>query len=368
MSTIRIFLLLALLCSPAAGGSKTPERAEGREQTQPAETAKTDEAAAESADSAEGIEGAAKRRNKPFIRPPFLEKGDTVAIIATSSMIPAKADTAKVRAQFAAIGLNVRFGSRSFFDSKLAYTQTDDARAQELQQALDDPNIKAIIPFCGGYGAVRILDKVDLSHLRQHPKWIAGYSDITMLHLALQKKGIESIHATMPTSFRYDSVDVSMLSLGRALFGDTVNLALPPHPYNRPGKASGRLVGGNLSLIHAAAATPADIDTDEPFVLLIEDVGEKAYRIDRMMQNLQHSGVLRRAMAILVGYFTNIITVKEFEPTADIYALIRSYTDPLGIPVLFGVPSGHQLPNNALYMGRRVEVAVGEEGAIIRFK
>lgn len=309
-----------------------------------------------------------EEHNKSYIRPPFLCEGDTVAIVATSSLISQEADTAKVRAHFAAMGLYVKFGKRSFARDSVAYITTDSDRAADFQAAIYDPSVKAIIPFRGGYGAVRILDHIDLKPLHRNPKWIAGYSDITMLHLALAKEGIESIHGTMPGNFRYDTVDVAARSLRQALFGEAQDIELPPHPGNHPGKATGRLVGGNLSLIHAAAATPEAIDTEEPVVLLLEDVGEDAYRIDRMMQNLSRSGVLRNVSAILVGYFTKITKSKDFSPSNDVWGVLRSYTDPLEIPVVYGVPAGHEQPNMALYMGRRVYVEVDEEGAAIHFK
>ena len=190
---------------------------------------------------------------------------------------------------------------------------------------------------------------------------------LTVLHQALRKIGVESIHGTMPVLFRTDTLktDTSALSLRDALFGEIGGYRTPPHAYNRPGRAEGRLVGGNLSLIYALNGTDLDNDMDEPSVLFIEDVGENIYHIDRMMQNLKRSGKLARAKAVVVGYFNKMKFEKEWG--ADAEALINAYTASLGVPVIFGFPAGHASPNMSLYMGRRVSVVVTPEGAALEF-
>lgn len=303
-----------------------------------------------------------------FIRPPYLHEGDTVGLVAPSGKLPLKADTAKVRRRFESWGLHVVFGTHCADRSQPYFAGRDSERAADLQRMLDDPSVKAVVAYRGGYGSVRLLPLLDLSGLCERPKWIAGFSDATLLHLTLRRLGIESIHSTMPGSFVFDEEekDPSAESLRAALFGEQKRIDVLPHPLNRPGRAAGRLAGGNLSLICATLGTPEELQTDEPIVLLIEEVGEFAYRIDRMMQQLQRSGKLSNLAALLVGHFSHTEGVDKFG-AADIYEVIDSYAEPLGIPVVYGFPSGHAEPNLALYMGRRVEVSVDDGGASILF-
>lgn len=232
---------------------------------------------------------------------------------------------------------------------------------------IDDESVKAVIACRGGYGSVRLLPLVDLARLRERPKWVVGFSDITMLHLALRKLRIESIHGPMPAGFDFDGKeDPSAESLRQALFGETVCIEVEPHPLNQPGTASGCLSGGNLTVIRSADGTPEELTAEEPTVLLIEEVGEFVYRIDRLMQSLTRSGRLGSLKAILVGHFSDMVGMKKFG-VADAYAIISSYTRPLGIPVVFGFPAGHAEPNLAVYLGRRVTVSVDDEGARVEF-
>lgn len=209
-----------------------------------------------------------------------------------------------------------------------------------MQRALDDPSVRAVIFYKGGYGAIRTLDHLDLKVLRKHPKWLAGFSDVTVLHQALRKIGVESIHGTMPVLFRTDTLktDTSALSLRDALFGEIGGYRTPPHAYNRPGRAEGRLVGGNLSLIYALNGTDLDNDMDEPSVLFIEDVGENIYHIDRMMQNLKRSGKLARAKAVVVGYFNKMKFEKEWG--ADAEGIDQRLYGIFGGTCIFGFPAG----------------------------
>ncbi len=301
-----------------------------------------------------------------FIRPPYLQRGDTVGIVAPAGKLPLKTDTAKVRQRFESWGLHVKFGAHCADREQPYFAGTDEERAADLQAMIDDRSVKAVIAYRGGYGSVRLLPLIDLGRLREHPKWVVGFSDITMLHLALRRLGIESIHGPMPGSFLFDEEDPSAESLRQALFGETVRIEVEPHPLNQPGEASGRLAGGNLTVIGSATGTPEELLTDAPTVLLIEEVGEFVYRIDRLMQSLARSGKLGSVKAVLVGHFSDMMGMKKFG-VADADAVISAYTRPLGIPVVFGFPAGHVEPNAAVYLGRRVTVSVDEEGARVEF-
>ena len=306
-----------------------------------------------------------------FVRPPYLRPGDTVGIVTPARKLSEKADTAKVRERFASWGLNVKFAPH-FFDREQPYfAGTDLQRAADLQAMLDDPGIRAVVSYQGGYGSVRLLPLVDLTRLREQPKWLVGFSDVTMLHLALGRLGVESLHATMPGKFRFgadEQADAirSDESLRSALMGLWTRIDLDPHPLDCPGTAQGRLTGGNLTIVCSAIGTPEEPDFDTPAVLFIEEVGEHMYRLDRMMQQLVRSGLLAKCRAILVGHFTDMAGARHFG-VEDPYDIIAHYVRPLGIPVVFGLPAGHEDPNVALYMGREVTVTVNDAGASVEF-
>lgn len=311
--------------------------------------------------------GAQESDSTGFLRPPYLHRGDTVGIVSPAGKLPLKTDTAKIRQRFESWGLHVKFGAHCADREQPYFAGTDEERAADLQAMIDDESVKAVIACRGGYGSVRLLPLVDLARLRERPKWVVGFSDITMLHLALRKLRIESIHGPMPAGFDFDGKeDPSAESLRQALFGETVCIEVEPHPLNQPGTASGHLSGGNLTVIRSADGTPEELTAEEPTVLLIEEVGEFVYRIDRLMQSLTRSGRLGSLKAILVGHFSDMMGMKKFG-VADAYAIISSYTRPLGIPVVFGFPAGHAEPNLAVYLGRRVTVSVDDEGARVEF-
>ena len=311
--------------------------------------------------------GAQESDSTGFLRPPYLHRGDTVGIVSPAGKLPLKTDTAKIRQRFESWGLHVKFGPHCADREQPYFAGTDKERAADLQAMIDDESVKAVIACRGGYGSVRLLPLVDLARLRERPKWVVGFSDITMLHLALRKLRIESIHGPMPAGFDFDGKeDPSAESLRQALFGETVCIEVEPHPLNQPGTASGCLSGGNLTVIRSADGTPEELTAEEPTVLLIEEVGEFVYRIDRLMQSLTRSGRLGILKAILVGHFSDMVGMKKFG-VADAYAIISSYTRPLGIPVVFGFPAGHAEPNLAVYLGRRVTVSVDDEGARVEF-
>ncbi len=312
--------------------------------------------------------GARQIDSLPFIRPPYLQAGDTVGIVAPAGKLPEKVDTAQIRHRFEEWGLHVRFGTCLNPDKKAYFAAPDSVRAAELQGMIDDPAVKAVIACRGGYGSVRLLPHLRLEALREHPKWIVGFSDITTLHLALRRLGIESIHGPMPGGFRFrEDEEDSSESLREALFGEIRRIEVDPHPRNCYGEARGRLAGGNLTVICAANGTPEALRCDTPTILFIEEIGEFAYRIDRMMQSLERCGVLCNLQAVIVGHFTKTLGCDRFgveEPES----ILESYLRPLGIPVVFGFPAGHDEPNLALYLGREITVCVDQTGARIDFE
>ena len=300
------------------------------------------------------------------ICPPYLQLGDTVGLVAPAGRLPARTDTARIRERFASWGLYVKYGPHCCDDSESYFSAPDVQRAADLQAMLDDPSIKAVIACRGGYGSVRLLPWLRLEGLRGNPKWVVGFSDITTLHLSLSHLGIESIHGTMPGSFLFREEDVSAESLRRALFGLTRRIDVPAHPLNCPGQGRGRLTGGNLTVLCAACGTPEGLDFEEPTVLFIEEGGEHVYRVDRMLQQLLRSGVLYNVQAVVVGDFTRMSGAEQFG-VDDVCEVVAANLRMLGIPLLFGLPAGHDKVNEALYLGREVSVSVDEEGGHILF-
>ena len=312
------------------------------------------------------IESVAQTPDREFIRPPFLHAGDTVSVVAISSQLPEDCDTSFLQ-RFAGWGLTVKLGAHLYCRDSIWFAGSDIQRAGDLQRALDDSTVKAVIFYKGGSGAIRTLDHLDWSTFRRHPKWLVGYSDLTTMHYALRKMRVESIHGAMPVGFLADTtrVDSSAQSLREALWGEVTAYRTEPHPFNTFGRSFGRLTGGNLSLIYALNGTDLDNPLDEPSVLLIEDVAEHVYHIDRMMQTLKRSGKLARVSAILVGHFTKIKGEEKWGSSVE--ELIHEYTRDLGVPVIFGFPAGHEAPNYSLYMGRRVCVTVDSGGGLVEF-
>lgn len=300
------------------------------------------------------------------VRPPFLSPGDSVGVVAISSRITITQQEAESHLNvIRSWGLKIKLGEHLYDHSGGWFPASDEERAEDLQAMIDNDNIKAVIFFKGGYGSVRVLDYLNLNVLREKPKWLVGFSDLTTIHFALRKIGVESIHGTMPTVFLQNQTDYSAISMKNALFGYVYEYNIEPHRFNQYGTAVGSLVGGNLTLISALSGTNIDLDLDLPSVLLIEDTGESIYDIDRKMQQLLRSGKLNDVKAVLVGHFTNISGESTWQQT--IYELINDYVKDLNIPVIFNFPAGHQQPNYSVYMGRMVTVEVNESGGRLIF-
>lgn len=299
-----------------------------------------------------------------MITPPYLKSGDKIAIVATARKVsPAEMDVAITTMR--SWGLQVVTGPHLFGENN-QYSGTDEERASDLQMMLDDTGIKAIVCARGGYGTVRIIDQLDFSTFEQHPKWIVGYSDITVLHSHIQTQfGIETLHATMPINFPDEGTEAATGSLRKALFGETIEYHIPANSMNLPGNVSGVLTGGNLSILYSLADSSSDIQTQDK-ILFIEDLDEYLYHIDRMMINLKRSGKLSGIKGLIVGGLTkmNDNTV-PFGKKAE--QIIAEYALEAGIPVCFNFPAGHIADNRALIMGREVRLDIDSNGVSLLF-
>ncbi|MBA3706658.1 MAG: LD-carboxypeptidase [Bacteroidetes bacterium] len=287
-------------------------------------------------------------------RPAYLKKGDKIGIIAPARKV-SKEEMAPAIAILKGWGLNVVL-SKNLFKSNNQFSGKDEERTADLQGMLDDTSIKAIISARGGYGTLRIIDKINFEKFKKNPKWIIGYSDITVLHSHIHNLGIETLHATMPINFTKNKEATE--SLRKVLFGEKLNYEIKSHPLNRKGNATGQLVGGNLSLLHALTGSVSDIDTKGK-ILFIEDLDEYLYHIDRMMLNLKRAGKLKNLKGLVVGGMNDMKdNAIPFGKTAEeiILDAVKEYK----YPVCFNFPAGHVERNLTLYLGRKVKLNVDE--------
>lgn len=299
-------------------------------------------------------------RTAPHIRPPYLRVGDTVAVCnASNRAYPEKIEPGiKVLESW---GLVVERAT-NLYDADGRYGGTEEKRAAELQRMMDSPNIKAIFMARGGYGASQLLDKISFNRMRRHPKWVIGFSDATALHIALNNVGIETIHGAMMSTLGHQ--EESGEALHSALFNEGYDhITIETNEDCVKGKARGRLVGGNLSLIYSEQGTPYALNMDNA-ILFIEETDEYTYSIDRMLTNLKLSGKLDKLRGIVVGEFVR--TKQETgDPTAR--EVLTKRLSGLGIPVMFGAPCGHVRKNLPLFLGSEVTLEVNEDYSILSF-
>ncbi|MVN90705.1 S66 peptidase family protein [Mucilaginibacter aquatilis] len=296
------------------------------------------------------------------ITPPYLQKGDRVAIICPAKKLPKPMyDAVKLLKSW---GLEVELG-QTISASYNQFAGDDDLRAADLQQYINDTSIKAIFAARGGYGTVRIIDMVDFSKLLTHPKWIIGFSDITVLHAHLSRQlGLTTLHGQMPINIP-DATATSVETLRKALFGEELTYNISAHTLNRIGEGKGKLIGGNLAILISVLGSVSDYDYDGK-VLFIEDVGEYLYSIDRMMYTLKRADKLKNLAGLIVGGFTDLKDNDiPFGQTAAeiIQAAVKEYD----YPVCFDFPAGHVNDNYALKLGADVSLAVNLTQVSIRF-
>lgn len=300
-------------------------------------------------------------------RPAYLQKGDTIAIIAPAGILKNRKKVIEKAKQLAGSwGLKVVLGD-NLFNQGNHFAGTNEERASDFQKALDNPNIKAIWAARGGYGSVRILDKLDYTQFLKSPKWIIGYSDITAFHNHIHNLGVETIHGMMGTSLqdKVEDIPETISSLKKVLFGEELSYTVPSSKYNRVGETTGELVGGNIAILASMLGSKSQISTDGK-ILFIEEIGEYKYSIDRMLQSLKRAGYFDNLKGIIVG---NMTSVKKNTTSwgSSIEQLILDVV-PKNIPIVFDFPAGHEPDNRALIFGRKVEMKVSKENTYVVFK
>ena len=292
--------------------------------------------------------------------PPYLQKDDTIGLVCPAGFMAMERVETCIRV-LQNWGYRVRVGETVGSHSDNYFSGTDEDRLNDLQKMLDDKNIKAIMCARGGYGVSRIVDKIDFRKFKKHPKWIIGYSDITVLHSHIfSNYNISGLHAPMAAAFDDEEYrNEYVQSLQNVLSGKKIHYSCNIHPLNKKGKAKGELVGGNLSLLVNCIGTASDIKTKGK-ILFIEDVGEQLYNIDRMLYQMKRSGKLSKLSALIIGGFTE---VKDTERPfgKNVYELISDIVKEYRYPVCFNFPVSHDKENYALKTGVKYTLKVGDE-------
>lgn len=285
-----------------------------------------------------------------IIIPPYLKKGDTIGMVCPAGFMPAEKTKKAIETIEQVWGYPVRVG-KTVGHQHHYFSGTDAERLEDLQGMMDDPTIKAILCGRGGYGTGRIIEQLDFTQFLKQPKWVIGFSDVTVLHAHLLTQfKIASLHAPMANAFN-DGGDEGpyVQSLRDALEGRATTYTAATHPFNRTGEARGRLVGGNLSLVAHLIGTSSDIDT-RGAILFLEDIGEYIYHIDRMMYQLKRSGKLDHLAGMIFGGFTDMKdTVIPFGQTME--EILQAHVAQYQYPVCFGFPVSHATENYALITG-----------------
>lgn len=285
------------------------------------------------------------------MNPPYLQQGDKIAITCPAKSLPG--DISSAITLLESWGLEVILGE-TVYAKYHQFAGDDELRRRDFQTFLDDHEIKAIIAARGGYGTIRIIDHLDFSEFQRHPKWIVGFSDITVLHSHIHATmGIPTIHGQMPLNVP-DATKPSLESLRKALLGEKINYSLPYNPRNITGEAEGTLIGGNLTLLMMMMGSVSEMDFQDK-ILFIEDVGEYYYAIDRMLRGLHRTGKLAQLKGLIVGGFSSMKD-NDIPFGEHIEDIVLNVAGEYGYPICFDFPAGHIDNNYALVLGRKLKI------------
>lgn len=289
--------------------------------------------------------------------PPYLSAGDTIGMVCPAGYMAAE-NVARCRASLENRGFKVKTGKTIGGHSVNYFSGTDEERLDDLQVMLDDDEIKAILFGRGGYGVSRIIDRISFKRFRKSPKWIMGYSDITLLHAHIfSNYGIASAHSPMAAAFNDQLLPNPYTgSILELIAGKKISYSCDPHPFNRKGEATGVLIGGNLTLLAHAIGTSSDFKT-RGCLLFLEDIGEYLYNIDRMLYQLKRAGKIHKPEGIIIGSFTDCKdTERPFGKNA--YEIIRDILAEYDFPVCYGFPVGHETANYTMKCGVQHQLKV----------
>lgn len=291
-----------------------------------------------------------------IIIPPYLKKGDTIALVCPAGYMPLRKATSCIKT-LKHWGYNVKIGSTLGGKQKNYFSGNDEERLKDFQDALDDDTIKAILCARGGYGVSRIIDKLNFSTFKKKPKWIIGFSDITVFHSHINRNfNIATLHAPMAAAFNNGEKTKYITFLKNSICGKKNNYKTESHVYNNLGKISGELIGGNLALMAHLIGSKSCYKTENK-ILFIEDVGEYLYNIDRMFIQLKRAGMLQHIKGLIIGGFSEMKdTTIPFG--SDIYSIIHSHLVEYNYPICYNFPVSHNQENVSLKIGVNYELNV----------
>lgn len=289
--------------------------------------------------------------------PPLLKSGDLVSVLSPASHTHSNAWEKGIEV-LEKWGLRVDRGEH-YLSQHFGFGGTDAERLNDLQKALDNPEIKAIFPIRGGYGTSRLLDDLDFSHFLQNPKWIVGFSDITALLMHIDTLGVAGIHGPMPNNFCQKGGEFSLQALNEMLFNGRAIYTCKPHPSNILGEVQGELIGGNLSLLtHLMGSKSFRKPVGK--ILVIEEIGERLYHVDRMLVQLKRSGYFEGLVGMIIGGFTDCneapLTIGK-----SAQELILEHTEDYHFPIAFDFPLGHVPANHPVIFGVKSNLLISSE-------
>ena len=292
----------------------------------------------------------------------YLQKNDTVAIVSTARKISLEEIKPAIQL-LESWGLNIAIGDTIGFEEN-QFAGNDKERIADFQRMLDNSKIKAIWCARGGYGTVRIIDQLNFTSFIKYPKWIIGYSDVTVLHNHIHHLGFETLHATMPINVEKNSKQ-SIATLKECLFGQNISYEIISSVENKIGDVTGELIGGNLSILYSLLGSKSNIITNNK-ILFIEDLDEYLYHIDRMLMNLKRNGYFTNLKGLIVGGMTDMRD-NEIPFGKSAKEIILDIVSEYDFPVVFDFPAGHLNDNNALILGREVRLEVGKGKTKVSF-
>lgn len=295
-------------------------------------------------------------------RPPALRPGDLIYITAPAKAIEQE-HVLFAKELFEDEGFRVMISEHCLGQNNY-FSGTDEERQADLQFGMDHPEVKAIISARGGYGCVRILDRLQWAGMLREPKWMVGFSDVTVFHHRLQRFGISSIHGSMVLNFK-DNSSEALNTMMTALKGGDTSIQCEPNPSNKNGTVEGRLVGGNLSIVYSLLGTDDQLDFTDS-ILFVEDLAEHLYHIDRMFYALKKNGALDRIKGLIIGGMTEMEdTATPFGKTLE--EIILEHFQFRNIPIAFGFPAGHISDNRALILGDQCKLEVSAEKTLLSY-
>ena len=295
-----------------------------------------------------------------MIQPPVLNPGDLIYITAPAKLMDGQAVT-YAKKHLEENGFKVLI-SKHCLGKHHYFSGTDEERLLDLQFGIDHPDVRAILCARGGYGSIRLVDRINWANMLREPKWLIGFSDITVFHHRLNKLGVQSIHGSMPINFEKNT-EAALTSLVNTLKGSWPQFLLPSNQCNKVGIATGNLIGGNLSIVYSMLGTDDQYDFEDS-ILFLEDLGEHYYQVERMFFALKKSGAFQKIKGLIIG---GISELEDTDPPLGrtIEEIVLDQLMFTRIPVLFNFPGGHIEDNRAMVFGKKIQLTVSEEEASV---